>query len=220
MNPSSEREDLSLNDAATHVLEECRTAVPGMQALFGFQLIAVFSAAFKEDLSPAERVLHLAALLLVAIAITLVMAPAALHRQSEPMSVSRGFIATSSRLLMASMVPLAIGICVDVYVIARVILGTSGSAMVVATLLLGVFFVFWRVIPQLARRRRVSREQSRTHPPTYLAVVPIAFSASAARSRYLAWIPFCCSARYDGFVIARMRSKASFPNSCASGVLK
>jgi len=157
-NSSSEREDLSLNDATTHVLEECRTVVPGMQALFGFQLIAVFSAAFKEDLLQAERTLHLAALLLVAIAIALVMAPAALHRQSEPMSVSRGFIATSSRLLMASMVPLAVGICLDVYLIARVILGTSGPAVIVAVLLLGVFFVFWRVIPQRARRRWAFRE--------------------------------------------------------------
>ena len=139
------------------MLEECRTVVPGMQALFGFQLIAVFSARFKEDLSQAERVLHLAALLLVAISIALVMAPAALHRQSEPMSVSRGFIATSSRLLMASMVPLAAGICLDVYVIARVTLGTNIGAAIVAVLLLGVFLVFWRVIPQRARRRWVSR---------------------------------------------------------------
>jgi hypothetical protein len=37
----------------------CRT---GVQALFGFQLIAVFSTAFKEDLLPAERKLHLAAI--------------------------------------------------------------------------------------------------------------------------------------------------------------
>jgi hypothetical protein len=155
---SSERQDLSLNESATHVLEECRTVVPGMQALFGFQLIAVFSTSFKEDLSPAERMLHLAALLLVAIAIALVMAPAALHRQSEPMSVSRGFIATSSRLLMASMVPLAAGICLDVYVIARVILGANVRAAIIALLLLGVFVVFWRVIPQKARRGWASRE--------------------------------------------------------------
>jgi len=131
--------------------------VPGMQALFGFQLIAVFSPSFKDLLSPAEQVLHLAAILLVTIAIALVMAPTALHRQSEPMSVSRVFIATSSRLLMASMVPLAVGICLDVYLIGRVILGTSGAAVIIAALLLGVFFVFWRVIPQLARRRWVSR---------------------------------------------------------------
>ena len=116
-----QRQELSLNEAATHVLEECRTVVPGMQALFGFQLIAVFSATFEQQLSPAERVLHLAAIVLVTVAIVLVMAPAALHRQTEPMAISQRFIDISSRLLMASMAPLAIGICLDVYVIARII---------------------------------------------------------------------------------------------------
>src|SRR5258706_5540678 len=151
--PSKEREELSLNDAAAHVLEECRTVVPGMQALFGFQLIAVFSATFKE-LSSAERTLHLAAIVLVTIAIVLVMAPAALHRQTEPESVSRRFITISSRLLMASMAPLAVGICLDVYVVARVAVGSRGVAGIVAVSLLGVFIVFWLLLPRAVRRRR------------------------------------------------------------------
>src|SRR6186713_728150 len=109
--PQPEREELSLNDAATHVLEECRTVVPGMQALFGFQLIAVFSAGFREQLSSTERLIHLISIVLVTIAIALVMSPAALHRQTEPLSVSRRFISASSRLLMASLIPLAVGIC-------------------------------------------------------------------------------------------------------------
>jgi hypothetical protein len=123
-----------------------------MQALFGFQLIVVFTNSFKEELSPTERVLHLVAILLVTIAIALVIAPAALHRQMEPMAVSRRFIAISSRLLMASMAPLAAGICLDVYIVARVILGTSVGAAIIAALLLGVFIVFWLVVPRRARR--------------------------------------------------------------------
>ena len=149
--PSTERQELSLNDAATHVLEECRTVVPGMQALFGFQLIAVFSAAFGEQLSSAERILHLVAIVLVTIAIVLVMAPAALHRQTEPEAVSRRFITMSSRLLMASMAPLAVGICLDVYVVARVIVASRGVAGIVAASLLGVFIAFWLVLPRAVR---------------------------------------------------------------------
>ena len=129
-----------------------------MQAIFGFQLIAVFSASFKQDLTQSERVLHLAALLLVAVAIALVMAPAALHRQSEPMSVSRRFIRESSLLLMASMVPLAIGMSLDVYVIARVIVNSVAVAAVIAVALLLVFLIFWRLVPQAARRGWASRE--------------------------------------------------------------
>jgi hypothetical protein len=149
---SLERQELSLNEAATHVLEECRTVVPGMQALFGFQLIAVFSATFEQQLSPDERVLHLVAIVLVTIAIVLVMAPAALHRQTEPMAISQRFITISSRLLMASMAPLAVGICFDVYVIARIIAGSPAVAGSVAAFLLGVFLVFWVLLPRAARQ--------------------------------------------------------------------
>jgi hypothetical protein len=148
---SPDREELSLNDAASHVLEECRTVVPGMQALFGFQLIAVFTAQFNEVLSPIEQMLHLAAIILVTIAIILVMAPAALNRQSDPMAVSRRFITISSRLLAASMAPLTAGICLDVYVVARVIVGTRLVAAILAFLLLGVFIVFWLLMPRLVR---------------------------------------------------------------------
>jgi hypothetical protein len=147
-------EDLSLNDAATHVLEECRTVVPGMQALFGFQLVAVFSAVFWARLAADERLMHLGAIVLVTIAIALVMAPAALHRQTEPHSVSRRFIDISSRLLMGSMAPLAVGICFDVYVIARVILGSVGRAAALAAMLLAVFAVFWWMLPRVVRRSR------------------------------------------------------------------
>src|SRR6185503_74729 len=149
-----EREELSLNDAATHVLEECRTVVPGMQALFGFQLIAVFSDIFREQLSSLERMLHLAAIVLVTIAVILVMAPAALHRQAEPMSVSRRFITVSSRLLMASMAPLAAGICVDVYIVARLIAGSPSIAAPIAICLLAVFVALWWIMPRAVRGRR------------------------------------------------------------------
>jgi uncharacterized protein DUF6328 len=158
--PANEREELSLNDAASHVLEECRTVVPGMQALFGFQLIAVFSSAFSEQLSSMERMLHLIAIVLVTIAIALVMTPAALHRQTEPLAVSSRFIRISSRLLMASMAPLALGLCLDIYLVARVIVGTRGVAATVAVSLLGVFIVLWVLLPRVSRSRSIGSVQA------------------------------------------------------------
>ena len=152
--PSKDREELSLNDAASHLLEECRTVVPGMQALFGFQLIAVFTTGFIEQLSPLERMIHLTAIVLLTIAIALVMAPAALHRQT-PLAVSRRFIRISSRLLMASMAPLAIGLCLDIYLVARVIVGTRGVAATLAVSLLGVFIVLWLLVPRLSHTRSI-----------------------------------------------------------------
>ena len=50
-----------LEDAAQLVIDECRTVLPGIQALFGFQLIAVFNTGFASKLSAAEQrtLLHL-----------------------------------------------------------------------------------------------------------------------------------------------------------------
>jgi len=88
---------------------------------------------------------------LVTTAIALVMAPAALHRQMHPMAVQ--FVRISSRLLMASLGPLAVGICLDVYLVALVIVGGRGIAASIAGFLLVVFAVAWLLVPQLARRR-------------------------------------------------------------------
>lgn len=143
-----EREELSLNDAASHLLEECRTIIPGMQALFGFQLIVVFNQTFTERLSPVEQRLHIAAIGLVAVAIALLMAPAALHRHTEPMAVSQRFINVSSRLLMSSMAPLVAGMGIDLFVVARIALGNRTSAALLSVVVLGVFVLLWVVLPR------------------------------------------------------------------------
>ena len=62
--------------------------LPGVQALFGFQLIAVFSDGFTARLTRSEQGLHLLALTLVAVAGALVMTPAAYHRQTGPREAS------------------------------------------------------------------------------------------------------------------------------------
>jgi hypothetical protein len=62
-----------------HMLTEARVVLPGAQALFGFQLSIVLTRSFAE-LSAAARAIHAASLCLVALAIILLMAPAAYHR--------------------------------------------------------------------------------------------------------------------------------------------
>jgi hypothetical protein len=149
---SDQAEPLSLDEAAMHLLNEARMVLPGMQALFGFQLIAVFNQGFAQKLAPLEQLLHLGAITLVVVAVALVMTPAALHRQLEPRSVSRRFITLSSRLLLWSMVPLALGIGVDLYLVARIILGTSGPAAALAMLVLVVYLALWFGLPRYMRK--------------------------------------------------------------------
>ena len=149
-----EIEELPLNEAVTHMLEECRVVLPGVQALFGFQLIAVFNFAFAERLSQPEQDIHLVSLALVAIAGALVMTPAAYHRQVCPNHVSTQLLRLGSRFLLASMVSLTIGIMLDFYLIARLILGSETNALIAAIALGAFFAVCWFVVPPVMRRYR------------------------------------------------------------------
>ena len=127
--------------------------LPGIQALFGFQLIAVFNQGFDQKLSSGEQQLHFAALLLSALAATLVMTPAAIHRQSQQRFVSERFIWLSSLLLLTSMFPLALGLSLDVYLIARVVFGTPVLGIAFAALLLAVLMLLWMILPRFEGRK-------------------------------------------------------------------
>jgi len=144
---------LSLSKAVEYLLEECRIVLPGIQVLFGFQLIAVFSDRFATALSAGEQRLHLLAIALVAMAIAVIMTPAAYHRQTEPRHASARFIRTSTKLLLASMPLLAVAICLEFYLVARLVLHDALVAWLAAAL--GVVFAgLWFALPWLARRRR------------------------------------------------------------------
>ena len=145
-------QQLPLAKAVEYLLEECRIVLPGIQVLFGFQLIAVFSDRFDRVLAPGEQRLHLLAIALVAVAIALIMAPAAYHRQAEPEQVSERFVRVSSRLLLASMPPLALAVCLDFHLVARIIVGPVAAWL--ATALFLVFVLLWFVLPRIARWRR------------------------------------------------------------------
>ena len=151
------REKLPLNEAVTHLLEECRMVLPGIQALFGFQLIAVFNSSFGEKLTSTEQTLHLGAIVLVTIAIALVMAPAAYHRQSDPQEVTEGFLTVATRLLLWSMFPLMVGICLDFYLIARLILNNQLLSLVLSIGLLLMFSTLWFLLPRLKILRKILR---------------------------------------------------------------
>ena len=145
-------ERVPLDKAAQHMLEECRMVLPGIQALFGFQLIAVFNDGFAEKLAGSQQLMHLAAIVLVAIAIALVMAPAALHRQAEPQEVSERFVWLSSKLLLASMYPLAAAICLEAWLVSSIIVGRDEAGMAVAAALLVVFALLWLFLPRRETR--------------------------------------------------------------------
>ena len=148
-----DQEELPLSRAAQYLLEECRMVLPGLQALFGFQLIVVFSPGFSEKLNRTEHLIHFFAMTLVAIAVALIMTPAALHRAVGSRLVTARLVALSATLLYWSMPCLALAICLDFYLIARVIFG-GWWVVFIAVALGAVFATLWFVVPRFHRSVR------------------------------------------------------------------
>lgn len=138
----------SLGDQVSTIEQEARMVLPGIQALFGFQLIAVFNQNFKLSLTVTEQIVHLIALLMIALSAILVVAPAAYHRQAEH-QISKHFIELSSRYLAWAMVPLAIGTCLDIYLVTKVILNSIFLSLLVTLFISLIYAWVWFIFPKI-----------------------------------------------------------------------
>lgn len=149
----------SLQQEAQQTIEEARMVLPGIQALFGFQLMAVFNNRFQ-DLTLYEQYTHFISILLVTIAIALIMTPAAYHRLVERGTVSHVFIELSSNLIAIAMAPLMVALALEVLLVGRLILGSGWTSPAVAGGTFAVFAFLWFVFPFLKRnperRTRIS----------------------------------------------------------------
>ena len=160
MTPMEQSE--ALDTQVEQILEEARMVLPGIQTLFGFQLIAVFNQRFEEALGRPWQLLHLAAVVLTAVAVGLIMAPAAYHRQAEPNRASRYFASYASFAITLAMVPLAAALAVEVSVVAFVVTRqTAPSAIIGAALALCLIWL-WYVFPAYRRRYRVTPLRTRS----------------------------------------------------------
>jgi hypothetical protein len=152
---TEEREELPLAKAAEYLLEECRMILPGIQALFGFQLISVFNQRFAEKLSTGEQRLHLVAIVLVVVAIAFIMTPAAYHRETGGREVTETFLRISTRLVVVSMIALSLGLSIDFYLVGRIIVNGSTVPLVLSVPLFVVFITLWFVLPRWRRLQRL-----------------------------------------------------------------
>jgi hypothetical protein len=150
---ASERGRGSLTDRIDHMLTEARVVLPGAQALLGFQLSVVLTRAFSE-LPEAYKVVHASALGCVALAIILLMSPAAFHRIAFQGEESEDLHRIGSRFIVAATVPLAAGITADVFVATAKAMESATTGLVLATLAAVVLILLWYVQP-LALRRKV-----------------------------------------------------------------
>jgi Family of unknown function (DUF6328) len=109
-----------------------------------------YSTSFKE-LTEGERLIHFSATVLVTIAIALIMTLAAYHRLAEQTTISKFFVWLASWLIAAAMVPLMLGLTLEIYLLGLLVTGDPKTSLAVASALFGVFLMLWFVFPLAMR---------------------------------------------------------------------
>jgi len=150
----------TLEDRLSHVLEELRVVLPGTQALLGFQFVAVFSNGF-DALPQWQKDVHFASLLFVTLSGLLLMTPAAYHRIVNEGGDTEAMHMFATRLLMMAMAALAVGLSLDLVVVAEVILDSVIAAIATASIAIMLFATAWFVLPTALR----ARERAETQHP-------------------------------------------------------
>ena len=153
---SNEARSSAVEAKIEHTLTEARMVLPGAQALLGFQFMAFFASGFAE-LPRSSRLVHFGGLVCVSLAGVLLIAPAAFHRIAEHGESTARFYRYASGMVEASLVPLAIGMSADFYVIVAKVTGSATSGIWAAvSLVVGAGGLWWGV-PWVSRTRPGSR---------------------------------------------------------------
>jgi hypothetical protein len=135
-----------LSTRVEQLLTEARLIIPGAQALFGFQFIAMLTSGF-DHLPPSAKTVHAVALCLVAINVVLLMTPAALHRLSFAGEDSATFLQIGSAFLIAAPLFLAAGIAAEMFVVFLKVLESATAAAAAALLTFLFLAVLWYAFP-------------------------------------------------------------------------
>jgi hypothetical protein len=156
--PPNNLEPDKLEEQITVALTEVRVVLPGAQALLGFQAAIMFTEAFAR-LPDALKYAHLLSLLLILLTVMLLMTPAAYHRIAERGGFSPHLHRFITRTLVAAMITLALGMGVELYVVAHKITRSQPLAAAIAAAMLAVYYGLWFGYTLWARHRVRSSER-------------------------------------------------------------
>ena len=128
------------------IIEEARCILPGLQAVFGFQTIAVFNERFN-DLAFYAQACHMAGLALMVIAMALLMTPAVYYRAQHGEATSH-MVKVSRKAIRLALMPLASGLSLDMLTVVSLATGTLSISIAAAMASLLLFVVLWYLIPR------------------------------------------------------------------------
>ncbi len=142
-----EREIRYMND----LLQELRIILPGVQVLFAFLLVVVFSGRFSE-ITTLQRNSYFAALVCTTLATAFLIAPSAQHRVLWRQGARPQRLKIANGLAISGTVFLAAGMGCVIFLITDVIYGTVPAA-VVSGVMMSVFAGLWYLLPLYQRLR-------------------------------------------------------------------
>jgi hypothetical protein len=150
-----ERREVALDMGFERRPAEARLLLPGVQALLGLQFALVLARSF-DQLPNSSKLIHMAALGLIALTVVLLMAPAALHRASSKGDDAKA-LQIGSWFVAGAAVPLGLGIGADTYVTIARAMGSARLGLWAAAAIVLLLLVLWFVQPLLWRARRALR---------------------------------------------------------------
>ncbi len=148
-----ERYDRNLNE----LMGELRVALPGVQVLFAFLLVAPFNQRFG-TVSQFERRLYLATLLCTLLASILLIAPTIIHRLEFRQGEKAYVVQTANRLTIAGLSVFAVAMTSAVLLITHFLFGPA-TAIITTAIVAIAFALIWFAVP--VRRRRLRRRLGR-----------------------------------------------------------
>jgi hypothetical protein len=92
----------------------------------------------------------------VALSVALLITPAAVHRIVWAGEDAEAVLAIGGRVTLLALLPLAMGMAGDSYVVLSRVLGSTGPAAIAATLVLVYLIGFWFAWPLVERSQRGS----------------------------------------------------------------
>lgn len=153
-----ETREQRLDRNTDELVSEMRVAAIGIQVMFAFLLVVPFNAGWK-NVSSFERDVYFVALLCIAAAAVLLIAPTIHHRILFRLRQKEYLVDTGSRFLIVAMCFLAVGLVAILVLISDFLFGTAGAVVVGVAVAL-VVGTLWFAAP-LGRRRRVESSHPR-----------------------------------------------------------
>jgi hypothetical protein len=144
-------EDTPLHEKIEQMLTEAWVVLPGATGIFGFQLLITLTSPF-EDLPQAVRSIHFVAIAMIALAIIILVSPAAIHRVAFSRADDPRSHRLGSLLITIASAPLILGIAADFYVASGRLLGYRPALIIAPILAFMVLTSAWFLLPLSLRR--------------------------------------------------------------------